>query len=114
MDRSKVCPGCEIVKALETKTQTVTEEVLVKEGNRPIQVTTIPFQNDEGEWLVAEVNVDITGRKQAEKTLQIAYDQAIIYAEELKAEIEDSGRERKRGVAERNSPQGQKQYAGYF
>ena len=89
MDRSKVCPGCGIVKALETKTQTVTEEVLVKEGNRPIQVTTIPFQNDEGEWLVAEVNVDITGRKQAEKTLQIAYDQAIIYAEELKAEIEE-------------------------
>lgn len=95
MDRSEVCPGCGIVKALETKTLAVTEEVLVKEGNRPIQVTTIPFQNDKGEWLVAEVSVDITERKQTEKTLQIAYDQAIIYAEELKAEIEERTRAEK-------------------
>ena len=35
------------------------EEILPKEGNRPIQVTTIPFQSEEGEWLVAEVNVDV-------------------------------------------------------
>ena len=95
MDRSEVCSGCGIVKALETKTLAVTEEILVKEGNRPIQVTTIPFQNDEGEWLVAEVNVDITERKQAEETLQIAYEQAIIYAEQLKAEIKERTRAEK-------------------
>jgi len=89
MDRNEVCPRCGIVKALETKAPAVTEEILVKEGNRPIQVTTIPFQNDEGEWLVAELNVDITERKQAEKALQIAYDQSIIYAKQLKEQIEE-------------------------
>lgn len=65
-NQSEVCPDCGIVKALETKALHVTEQVLVKEGNRPVQVTTIPFQNNEGEWLVAEVNVDITERKQLE------------------------------------------------
>ncbi len=69
MGRSEVCPGCGIPRALETKSITVTEEVLVKEGNRPIQVTTIPFQNEDGEWLVAEVNVDISERKKLEEQL---------------------------------------------
>ncbi len=69
MGRSEICPGCGIPKALETKSITVTEEVLVKEGNRPIQVTTIPFQNEDGEWLVAEVNVDISERKKLEGQL---------------------------------------------
>ena len=70
MGRDNPCPGCGVVIALQTKAITVTEEVLVKEGSRPIQVTTIPFQNDAGEWLVAEVNVDITERKQAEEALR--------------------------------------------
>jgi len=70
MGESEPCPGCGITKAMETKTPIVTEEVLVKEAKRPIQVTTIPFQNDEGEWLFAEVNVDITERKRAEDVLR--------------------------------------------
>ena len=70
MGRNSPCPGCGVVIALRTKAIAVTEEVLVKEGSRPIQVTTIPFQNDAGEWLVAEVNVDITERKQAEEALR--------------------------------------------
>jgi len=70
MGRSEMCPGCGIPKAIRTKTINVTEEVLVKEGNRHIQVTTIPFQNEYGEWLVAEVNADITERKRAEETLK--------------------------------------------
>jgi len=70
MGRDKPCPSCGVAKALQTKSLTVTEEVLVKENSRPIQVTTIPFQNDEGEWLVAEVNVDITERKRAEAMLR--------------------------------------------
>ncbi len=69
MDRSEVCPGCGIIKALKTKKPVVTEEVLVKEGNRPIQVTTIPFQNEKKEWLVAEVNVDITEREMENKLI---------------------------------------------
>jgi PAS domain S-box-containing protein len=70
MGRSNVCPGCGIIKALETKKITIAEQVLVKENNRPIQVTTIPFQNEKGEWLVAEVNVDVTERKRTEDALR--------------------------------------------
>ena len=70
MDRDEVCPGCGVVKALGTKSVTVIEEVLVKENNRPIQVTTIPFQNEEREWLVAEMKADISQRKQAEEALR--------------------------------------------
>ena len=70
MDRTEICPGCGIPKALEKKEPVVTEEILIKEGNRPIQVNTIPFQDETGEWLVAEVNVDITERKRAEEALR--------------------------------------------
>ena len=70
MERDNVCPGCGVLKALQTKSPVLTEEVLVKENSRPIQVTTIPFQNDKGKWLVAEVNVDITERKRMEEVLQ--------------------------------------------
>jgi len=43
MGSNTACPNCGIVKALKTKKPVVSEEVLVKEGNRPIQVTTIPL-----------------------------------------------------------------------
>jgi signal transduction histidine kinase/CheY-like chemotaxis protein len=72
MDRSEPCPDCGILKALETKQPAVTEETLPKEGNRPVQVTTFPFQDDDGEWLVAEVNTDITERKRGEAQLRQA------------------------------------------
>ena len=72
MGRNEICPNCGIIKVLETKEPLVSEEILVKEGNRPIQVTTIPFQNEKGEWLVAEVNVDMTQRKKIEKTQRFA------------------------------------------
>ena len=66
MDRSEDCPDCGVRKALETHKTVVTEEVLVKEGNRQVQVTSIPFQDKDGKWLVAEINFDITERKKAE------------------------------------------------
>ena len=72
MDRKEKCPGCGIEKALEKKKAVVTEEILAKEGNRCVQVTTIPFQDKAGDWLVAEVNVDITERKKAEQELKEA------------------------------------------
>jgi two-component system, cell cycle sensor histidine kinase and response regulator CckA len=87
MDRSEICPGCGIAPALKTKTTTVTEEVLVKEGNRPIQVTTIPFQNSNGEWLVAEVNVDISERKRIEEALRKAHEELEIRVEERTKEL---------------------------
>lgn len=70
MGKDKVCSDCGVKKALETQKPIVSEEVLLKEGGRPIQVTTIPFQDKKGNWLVAEVNVDITERKKAEETLK--------------------------------------------
>ncbi|MGA1867910.1 MAG: response regulator [bacterium] len=72
MNLAEPCPGCGIPQALETKKITVSEEVLVKENNRPIQVTSIPFQDEKGEWLVAEVNVDISERKQMEEKLRVS------------------------------------------
>lgn len=87
MSRREVCPRCGIPKALETKQINVTEEVLVKEDNRPIQVTTIPFQNEKGEWLVAEVNVDISERKRAEGALLKAHEELEIRVQERTAEL---------------------------
>ena len=69
MDRKNPCPECAVEKAIKTKKVVVTEEILSKEGNRPIQVTTIPFQNERGEWLVAEVNVDISQKKKNDEEL---------------------------------------------
>jgi PAS domain S-box-containing protein len=45
--------------------------------------------------MVVEFLRDITKKKQAEQTLRIAYDQAIIYAEQLKEEIEERRRAEK-------------------
>jgi PAS domain S-box-containing protein len=87
MDRSEVCPHCGIPTAFKTKAVTVTEEILLKEGNRPIQVTTIPFQNEKGEWLVAEVNVDISDRKRAEDALRKAHEDLEIRVGERTEEL---------------------------
>ncbi len=70
MGRKSVCESCGIPRSLENKQVVITEEVLPREGNRVIEVHTIPFQNKEGEWLVAEFNVDITDRKKAEEELK--------------------------------------------
>lgn len=69
MGRTSPCTNCGIPKALNTKQIVITEEVLNREGNRVIEVHTIPFQNKEGEWLVAEFNIDITERKKSEDKL---------------------------------------------
>ena len=70
MGAKEPCPDCGIVEALRTGEPTTTEETLVREGNRPIQVTTIPFRNEEGELLFAEVNVDLTERRRVEAALR--------------------------------------------
>lgn len=70
LDRKSPCPGCAIDEAFKTKKSIVTENILPKEANRPIQVTVIPFQNEKGDWLVAEINVDISQKKKAEEELQ--------------------------------------------
>lgn len=70
MGKKKKCPTCGIKKAFATKMPVVTEEVLIKEGDRPIQVTTIPYKDETGKWLVAEVNVDMAERKKIEQALR--------------------------------------------
>ncbi len=70
MDRKSCCPGCAIEEALKTRKVVISQEVLLKEGNRPVQVTTIPFQDEKGEWLVAEINVDISQKKKIDEELQ--------------------------------------------
>lgn len=70
MERSDACPDCRGLKTLATKQVMVSEGVLPKEGNRHVQVTTIPFQDEKGDWQVAEINVDISERKRAEESLR--------------------------------------------
>ena len=70
MGQKSMCEGCRIPEALGTRTMTVAEHDLPREGGRIIRVTTLPFQDAHGEWLVAEVNVDITDRKKAEEALK--------------------------------------------
>ncbi|MFH1738917.1 MAG: PAS domain-containing protein, partial [bacterium] len=72
VNRSEPCPGCGIPEALRTRNPVVTEERLSREGNRLVQVTSVPFQDERGEWLVAEVNVDITERNNLEEQLRQA------------------------------------------
>lgn len=70
MGRSSPCPGCGATEAIKNKQSVISEETLSKEYGRPIQVTTIPLQNDDGSWVVAEVNIDISRRKGFEKALR--------------------------------------------
>lgn len=72
MGTDKMCSDCAIPKALKTKNVVVSEEILVKENNRIVEVHTIPFQEADGAWKVFEFNIDITRRKQAEEKLKIS------------------------------------------
>ncbi len=70
MDRKSPCPTCAIEEAFKTKKTITSEETLPREGNRVIQVTTIPYQDKHGNWRVAEVNVDITQKKKVDEELR--------------------------------------------
>ncbi|CAN2050205.1 hypothetical protein GMMP1_910029 [Candidatus Magnetomoraceae bacterium gMMP-1] len=86
--QSHVCFECGPIKAFETKNITVTEQILVMENNRPVQITTIPYQNENGEWLLAEINVDISERKKAEEELKKHRDnlEELVYERTLELE----------------------------
>ena len=68
--RGSICPGCGVELALETKKVAVTESVLCREGNRPIQITSIPYQDEQGKLLVAEVSIDISERRRIEEEIR--------------------------------------------
>lgn len=81
MRRHDACPRCGVRSALLTKKITVTEERLAREGDRPVQVTTVPFKDDNGDWLVAETNVDISGLKEIEKSLKASEEKFRVIAD---------------------------------
>ncbi len=64
--RSDPCPDCAMQRALATHSVQVMEQVNPREGDRPTQVTAIPYRVDPGKWVVAEVIVDISERTRAE------------------------------------------------
>jgi len=65
MGFDKPCPDCGVPRAMATRKTVISEEFLPKE-NKYIEVHTIPFHDENGEWLAVEFNIDITERKQAE------------------------------------------------
>jgi|GEM_PF-5725184 len=64
------CANCGIPRALETGETQIAEQVLLSEGNRVVEVHTIPFRDARGRRLVAEFNIDVTSRKRAEEELR--------------------------------------------
>ena len=67
----RLCPGCAAQRAIETRKPQITERTLPCENNRPVEVHTIPFQDSTGNWrLVAELYVDMSERKKAERELR--------------------------------------------
>jgi two-component system cell cycle sensor histidine kinase/response regulator CckA len=53
-------------RALRTGTVQVMEQTNPRETDRPTQVTAMPYREDSGKWLVAEVSVDMSERARAE------------------------------------------------
>jgi PAS domain S-box-containing protein len=62
------CPDCGVRKALETGHSVVTERYRPRE-DRWVRITHVPFQDETGEWLVAQIQVDVSRYKQIEKAL---------------------------------------------
>ncbi|MBI5779234.1 MAG: PAS domain S-box protein [Planctomycetes bacterium] len=71
MKLSSPCPTCDVAGVVASKQPSVKDGELADESGRHTQVTSIPYQGKDGEWLVAQVNVDITERKQAEESLKM-------------------------------------------
>ena len=72
MGRDKPCEVCGMPEAMEKKETIVYEEVMPGENNKIVEVHTIPFKDEDGKWLYAEFNVDITKRKRAEEAILTA------------------------------------------
>ncbi len=65
-----------VLDAFAHKKTTVFEKTLPRENNRPVLATAAPYQDGTGQWLVAEVNVDLSRIKQIEAELKLARDEA--------------------------------------
>jgi two-component system, cell cycle sensor histidine kinase and response regulator CckA len=69
--RATPCPGCSMQRALKARARVVSE-AFMEVDRRHVQITSIPFRTPEGEWLVSEIQVDITERKGNEEALRAA------------------------------------------
>lgn len=74
------CNGCAMVRALATREVAVAEQMSIE--GRPIQVTAMPYQTGSGAWMVADVTVDISDRKQAE-TERLELERRMLSAQKL-------------------------------
>lgn len=84
----KPCTGCPVVKVYETG-HPEEAEITTPDG-RVWFIQAYPVRDANGDIAgVVEVTLNITDRRRAEKALQVAYDQSIIYAQELREEIEE-------------------------
>lgn len=82
MGLAEPCERCSARQAISSRNIVVGEQVLAREGGRVVQVYSIPFQEKEGgEWLVAELNIDITDRRRVETDLQEALENYRLLAE---------------------------------
>ncbi len=66
------CENCYIDEVLDTKVINVHERKLRGSEGAIVQVTSIPLQDESGEWVVAQLSVDITERKKIEYQLKKA------------------------------------------
>jgi two-component system, cell cycle sensor histidine kinase and response regulator CckA len=64
------CVWCAAETSLRTRAIQVVEQTLPRENHRPVEVHTVPFRNSSGQWMVAELKVDITERKRALEELR--------------------------------------------
>jgi len=69
-DRSAVCDVCGAGEALLRNGPIVRERTICEGGDRVFQVTSIPFQGEDGKRLVAQVHADVTQRKRNEELEQ--------------------------------------------
>lgn len=67
--RDHPCADCPIAAAERSGKAETTERTLPCEGDRPVQVTAIPFRDDQGCELFAAILVDLTARKAMEAQL---------------------------------------------
>ena len=63
------CHECGSIKALKTNSIVVNDMIQPHDDNRPMQVTSVPFKDQDGQWLVAKVYFDISQRIWAEEAL---------------------------------------------
>ena len=93
--RDTQCNNCGTKQAFESKKKVVTEDLLLYDEEYPVQITSIPFLNEKGQWLVAEVRIDITEKKEAQKALEESekkYRQITDTAKDAIVMIDDQGR----------------------